>query len=996
MPDRTIFVSYSHDTPGHTQVVLQLANALRGQGVDVELDQYHVRPPQRWPRWCEEQLRPENAAFVLVVCTSTYRQRVEGKVPANEGRGVFWEGGIIYSYLYNEKGNSRFIPVLLPGATEADIPRRLCDTTRYSLKAFDLTDPGYRALYRELTGQPAVIKPALGDVVALPPESPEEPKVLPPLEPRAVRTTFLTEPSGIAPSRLRHSADELIGRETELRRLSAAWNNPAVHLVTIVAWGGVGKTALVAHWQADLAASDYDGASYFDWSFYSQGTREQGGASSDSFIVAALEFFGDADMARSAASPWDKGARLAQLVAQRRTLLVLDGLEPLQHPPGPLAGQLKDPALAALLKGLAQRNPGLCLVTTRERVADLASFRHTTAPEWPLEHLSTPAGVELLKTLGVRGTQEEFTKLVEEVRGHALTLNLLGRFLRDAHGGDIRRRDLVEFEEADAEEEGGHAFRVIAAYEKWFASEGKKNRSVMAILRLLGLFDRPAEAACLGALKRTPAIAGLTEPLVNLSDAQWNLGVARLAECGLVFPSSPWPPAGVGGGGEGASLDSHPLIRKYSAKQLRAKHPEAWRAAHRRLYEHLTASVPERPDTLEGIQPLYQAVAHGCQAGIQQEACDKVYGARILRGDDHYSWKKLGSFASDLGAVACFFEVPWSRLTSGLSENRQAWVLSQTALYLRALGRLTEAIEPMRAGLERGVTQKDWSNAAVGAHNLSELQLTLGETVGALGDAEHCVVFADRSDDAFRRMGTRAALADALHQAGRRAAALARFREAEQMQAKHQREYPLLYSVQGFKYCDLLLAVSEGAAWAQFLSLKSQPSTANLPEACRSVEQRAAQTLKWAERSRVAILAITVDHLTLGRAALYAAILEDSSLETCHASLQRAVDGLRRAARSDYIPRGLLTRAWLRFLEKDSEGARADLDEACEIAERGPMRLFMADVHLHRARLFHAVRPYPWQDPRADLAAARALIERCAYLRRKEELEDAEQAAKDW
>ena len=32
--------------------------------------------------------------------------------------------------------------------------------------------------------------------------------------------------------------------------------------------------------------------------------------------------------------------------------------------------------------------------------------------------------------------------------------------------------------------------------------------------------------------------------------------------------------------------------------------------------------------------------------------------------------------------------------------------------------------------------------------------------------------------------------------------------------------------------------------------------------------------------------------------------------------------------------------------------AQSDLDEAWEIAERGPMPLFLADIHLHRARLF--------------------------------------------
>ena len=285
----------------------------------------------------------------------------------------------------------------------------------------------------------------------------------------------------IAITRLRHAAERLFGREKEFQRLDVAWKDPKIHLITLVAWGGVGKTSLVAKWAASLAESNYDGASYFDWSFYSQGTREQSAASSNQFIAAALEFFGDAELAKSASLPWDKGARLAQLIAQRRTLLVLDGLEPLQHPPGPLAGQVKAPALAALLKGLAQKNPGLCLVTTRERVADLASFLDSTAPEWELKHLSTPASVELLKTIGVRGTAGEFERLVSDVKGHALTLDLLGRFLRDAHRGDIRRRDLVHFEEADDEIEGGHAFRVMDAYVNWFKSS-HKNRPLMAVL----------------------------------------------------------------------------------------------------------------------------------------------------------------------------------------------------------------------------------------------------------------------------------------------------------------------------------------------------------------------------------------------------------------------------------------------------------------------------------------------------------------------------------
>ena len=88
----------------------------------------------------------------------------------------------------------------------------------------------------------------------------------------------------------------------------------------------------------------------------------------------------------------------------------------------------------------------------------------------------------------------------------------------------------------------------------------------------------------------------------------------------------------------------------------------------------------------------------------------------------------------------------------------------------------------------------------------------------------------------------------------------------------------------------------------------------------------------------------------------------------------------------DDLPRGLLTRAWLQFLQGDESGARADLDEAWEIAERGSMRLHMADVQLTRARLFR---------DREALEAAAELIRECGYHRRDGELEDAREMMND-
>ena len=63
--------------------------------------------------------------------------------------------------------------------------------------------------------------------------------------------------------------------------------------------------------------------------------------------------------------------------------------------------------------------------------------------------------------------------------------------------------------------------------------------------------------------------------------------------------------------------------------------------------------------------------------------------------------------------------------------------------------------------------------------------------------------------------------------------------------------------------------------------------------------------------------------------------------------------------------------------------ARKYLAEAQQIAERGPMPLFLADIQLHRARMFH---------DKTELAQAAKLISTLAYDRRTEELLDAEVA----
>ena len=164
-----VFISYSHDSREHCDQVLALAQQLRSDGIDAELDQFHQDELLHWPRWCEEQLRPENSKYVLCICTPEYRRRIENKVPADVGKGVFWEATLIYSYLYDDKGNLRCISVLIGRAHEDAIPKILSGWNRYHLTTFGLKDrdPGYEGLYRLLTGMRKVTPEPLGGPISV-------------------------------------------------------------------------------------------------------------------------------------------------------------------------------------------------------------------------------------------------------------------------------------------------------------------------------------------------------------------------------------------------------------------------------------------------------------------------------------------------------------------------------------------------------------------------------------------------------------------------------------------------------------------------------------------------------------------------------------------------------------------------------------------------------------------------------------------------------------
>jgi tetratricopeptide (TPR) repeat protein len=790
--------------------------------------------------------------------------------------------------------------------------------------------------------------------------------------------------------------EHLVGREAELKRLDDAWVDRNTNILSLIAEGGAGKSALVNEWLTQLRVDNYRGAEIvLGWSFYSQGTKERA-TSAEQFLDWAVEKL---EIEIKTTSATAKGDAIAEAMTKRRVLLLLDGCEPLQHGLDTQLGQLKDQGLRALLRRFAATPPSegraLVVLTSRLSVKDIARWEISAAPVVNVQRLSDEAGAALLRDDGVWGTDMELEKAVHDFGGHPLALGLLASFLKETQTGDVRRRDHIRAFYADAENpRHDHAKRVMESYEKeWLTGQPV----LLGVINMVGLFDRPASGDCLKALRAKPAIGRLTDQIVCLNEGDWQRAVARLRYARLLAPKDLSAPD---------ALDAHPLVREWFGERLRQTNEAAWKAAHGRLYEHLRDETKEgNKPTLEALGPLYQAIGHGSRAGQYQEALDEIYRDRISRRKldgalEYYSMYQLGAYGSDLAAISWFFEKPYETPLT-LPSTDKAFVLGVAAYALSAQGRLREALPGMRLAIRMSEAADDRLKVAILTANLSDVELLVGEIDSAVATGARSIELAEAIGDEFRSRAYRAMHAAVLHAAGRRGEAELLFAEAERQQQAQEPRNPFLYSLQGGHYCELLL---DGGKW-------------------EDVHNRAAITIAVATRNNW-LGDVAFDTLTIGRAKhgrLLENILERKSPTDCteeadvvRSWLDDAVDRLR-AATVDRLMAGNLARAAFRRSIGAWSGATRDLEEVEEIAEPGLMRLHLCDMALERTRLAYArieafaplrelIEDGPPRPgvPDADevlrlreestkqLAIAADHIKTCGYHRRDEELTELE------
>ena len=156
---RKIFVSYSWSSPTHEKFVIELAERLTIDGVEVIIDKWELKEGQDKYAFMEKMVSDESVNKVLVISDRKYSEKADQK----KG-GVGAESQIISSEIYNKIDQTKFIPIV----TEFDengspfLPVFLKNRIYINLADSNVYLDEYDKLLRNIYDKPLFKKPSLG------------------------------------------------------------------------------------------------------------------------------------------------------------------------------------------------------------------------------------------------------------------------------------------------------------------------------------------------------------------------------------------------------------------------------------------------------------------------------------------------------------------------------------------------------------------------------------------------------------------------------------------------------------------------------------------------------------------------------------------------------------------------------------------------------------------------------------------------------------------
>ncbi len=520
-------------------------------------------------------------------------------------------------------------------------------------------------------------------------------------------------------------AQHFRGRAVKLQELKDWLAAPVTpdRVVSVVAAGGAGKTALVH--QALHEATLSDRAGVFVWSFYED-------PHTDAFLRAAYVYFtGEKD---TPAGGMLERLQLA-LSGDAPHVLILDGLERVQSEGGPRRrGELEDLQLKRLVRALAGGvGSARALVTSRFPLVDLWEWTGVGHRAIVLDDLELPVALEVLRAWGVKGDDANLARLIEplNVGGvyHALSVAVLGSYIGNFAEGDPSRAP--EFSLEDAGESDPKARRLHRILEQYAKALTAAERDLLA---RLSLFPRGVKVELLGWIVQSGGeVAGA---LVGFADRQLTKHLEKLKALGLVFRYET----------DGQVIYSaHPFLREFFRNLLGTK-PEA---IHESVRAKLAPNLEARPKTGPSdpaILDQYELlIEQTLRAGRVQEAFDLYwYG---LGSHEHLAWV-LGENSRGLRVLERF--VPrdsFSLIEPYLSQRNLGVFVNELGLFALDLGNLALAREAFAYCRRLYADASDQTNESIDAQYLASVEMDAGQFLKALDDSESAVSLAMEGKD---------------------------------------------------------------------------------------------------------------------------------------------------------------------------------------------------------------------------------------------------------
>lgn len=544
--------------------------------------------------------------------------------------------------------------------------------------------------------------------------------IAPPEPPAAADPGAAPVPSPLLEPCLVHvlqPAQCFVGRARELHELRQWLASPCdpVRVHAIVAVGGAGKSALVERLLDDLPA--VLGRGVLVWSFYDDERPE-------AFLRAAVRYLGGVEPPAASLEALDR--LLALVRAPAPHLLVLDGLETMQADGRTHArGVVEDHHLRRLLCTIAAQPGGTrVIVTSRYPLVDLAAWEGQGVHTSMLEPLPTAAQLELLRGLGVHGTDARAMHALERFAGHALSVATLASYVSRFHDGQLGAIDSLDL--GDAATDDPLAFRLARLLDAYAAAMTPAQRDLVA---RVAAFPRGADIDALLALAHEGgALAG------EMPDTRPALvrALARLEAMGVVYRSRH----------ARSTVGVHPFVAACFRDRLGAVAP----AIHGAQRQRLLARLSERPSAAplaEQLDLLEELVLHTLLAGHPNEAL-ALYARTI--GGFGYLGLERGDMARGLRLSRAFLvDGDPDRPCAGLGPRGQRLVLYDLALYASALGDPELALACLRHHVS--LAQGDAREHTTGLRTTAYVLRLCGELDGALDTALHARVIGAGSVD---------------------------------------------------------------------------------------------------------------------------------------------------------------------------------------------------------------------------------------------------------